>query len=66
MKKITVIDNYDSFVFNLVRYLEEFGCLVNVQRNDKLNFNEIKKSEAILLSPSPGIPSESGQLMEVI
>lgn len=57
MKKITVIDNHDSFVFNLVRYLDEFGCLVNVQRNDELNFNEIKKSEAILLSPSPGIPS---------
>jgi anthranilate synthase component 2 len=66
MKKITVINNYDSFVFNLVRYLEELGCLVNIQRNDELNFNEIKKTEAILLSPGPGIPSESGQLMEVI
>lgn len=66
MKKITVIDNYDSFVYNLVRYLEEYGYQVNVQRNDQLNFDEIEKSEAILLSPGPGIPSQAGQLMEVI
>jgi anthranilate synthase component 2 len=66
MYKITVIDNYDSFVFNLVRYLEELNCEVNVQRNDAINHSEIEESDGILLSPGPGIPIEAGQLMEVI
>jgi anthranilate synthase component 2 len=66
MKKITVIDNYDSFVYNLVRYLEENDCEVSVQRNDQIDFSKIDESDAILLSPGPGIPSEAGQLMEVI
>ena len=66
MRKITVIDNYDSFVYNLVRYLEENNCEVNVQRNDQLDFLKIADSDAILLSPGPGIPSEAGQLLEVI
>ncbi|MCH2224225.1 MAG: aminodeoxychorismate/anthranilate synthase component II [Crocinitomicaceae bacterium] len=66
MKKITVIDNYDSFVFNLVRYIEELGCEVEVQRNDRIDFTSIQKSDGILLSPGPGIPSEAGQLFDVI
>lgn len=66
MKRITVIDNYDSFVYNLVRYIEELNCEVVVQRNDQLNFAEIDTTDAIVLSPGPGIPSEAGQLMEVI
>lgn len=66
MQKITVIDNYDSFVFNLVRYLEESDCEVNVQRNDEIDFSIIEESDGILLSPGPGIPSEAGQLIEVI
>lgn len=66
MQKITVIDNYDSFVFNLVRYLEELNCEVNVQRNDAIDYSKIQDSDGILLSPGPGIPIEAGQLMEVI
>lgn len=66
MKRITVIDNYDSFVFNLVRYIEELGCEVEVQRNDRIDFASIEKSDGILLSPGPGIPSEAGRLFEVI
>jgi anthranilate synthase component 2 len=66
MKHITVIDNYDSFVFNLVRYLKESGCEVDVQRNDQLNFAIMSQSNGILLSPGPGIPSEAGQLMEAL
>lgn len=66
MQKITVIDNYDSFVYNLVRYLEEANCEVNVQRNDQIDFSKIDDSDAILLSPGPGIPSEAGRLLEVI
>jgi anthranilate synthase component 2 len=66
MHKITVIDNYDSFVFNLVRYLEELNCEVNVQRNDAIDYSTIEESDGILLSPGPGIPIEAGQLLEVI
>ena len=64
--KILVIDNYDSFVYNLVHYLKEFGCEVDVVRNDKPKLNEIDNYDKILLSPGPGIPSEAGLLMEVI
>lgn len=65
--KITVIDNYDSFVFNLVRYLEENkGTTVNVMRNDVIDFKIIENSDAIVLSPGPGIPEEAGELMSII
>ncbi|NRA13332.1 MAG: aminodeoxychorismate/anthranilate synthase component II [Crocinitomicaceae bacterium] len=65
--KITVIDNYDSFVFNLVRYLNEIETIETViQRNDKINFDELNSCDAILLSPGPGIPSEAGRLMEIV
>ncbi len=66
MKHITVINNYDSFVFNLVRYLEENNCVVQVQRNDEIEHSLLEKSDAIVLSPGPGIPSEAGELLEVI
>ena len=66
MQRITVIDNYDSFVFNLVRYLEELNCEVNVQRNDAIDYALIEESDGILLSPGPGIPTEAGQLLDVI
>jgi anthranilate synthase component II len=66
MRHIVVIDNYDSFVYNLVRYVEEMGCTVNVQRNDQLNFPEIDQADGIILSPGPGIPSEAGELLEII
>lgn len=65
--KITVIDNYDSFVYNLVRYLREIPEVeVTIQRNDTIEFSELEKADAILLSPGPGIPSEAGDLMKVI
>lgn len=64
--KIAIIDNYDSFVFNLVRYVNEAASETIVQRNDQLNFAKIDECDAILLSPGPGIPSEAGQLLEVI
>ena len=66
MKKIALIDNYDSFTFNLVHYLEDLNCKVMVFRNDEFELEELKDFEAILLSPGPGIPSESGILLEVI
>ncbi|MCH2231559.1 MAG: aminodeoxychorismate/anthranilate synthase component II [Crocinitomicaceae bacterium] len=65
--KITVIDNYDSFVYNLVRYLEENdGTVVNVMRNDTIDNNILSNSDAIVLSPGPGIPEEAGELMSII
>lgn len=66
MKKIALIDNYDSFTFNLVHYLEDLNCEVMVFRNDEFDLDELKNFDAILLSPGPGIPSESGLLLDVI
>ncbi len=64
--KVLVIDNYDSFVFNLVHYLEELGCEVIVKRNDKLTLEEVDAYTKILLSPGPGIPDEAGLLKQII
>ena len=66
MKKILVIDNYDSFTYNLVHYLQDLNCEVTVYRNDELDIDEVKKFDKILLSPGPGIPDEAGLLKEVI
>ena len=63
---ILVIDNYDSFVYNLVHYLEDLGCNVTVRRNDQLHIDEVKLFDKILLSPGPGIPDEAGMLKEII
>lgn len=63
---ILVIDNYDSFVYNLVHYLEDFGCHVEVRRNDQLQLEEVEPFSHILLSPGPGIPKEAGLLKEII
>jgi anthranilate synthase component 2 len=64
--KIIVIDNYDSFVYNLVHYLEELDCEVNVLRNDQFDLDELSHYDKILLSPGPGIPDEAGLLKKVI
>ncbi len=64
--KILVIDNYDSFVYNLVHYLEELDCEVTVKRNDKFDLEEVENYDKILLSPGPGIPDEAGLLKAVI
>ena len=66
MKKILVIDNYDSFTYNLVHYLEDLNCEVTVYRNDEFDIDEIAHFDKILLSPGPGIPDEAGLLKAVI
>lgn len=66
MKKILVIDNYDSFTYNLVHYLEDLSCEVTVYRNDEFELDEIAHFDKILLSPGPGIPDEAGLLKPVI
>lgn len=64
--KILVIDNYDSFTYNLVHLLHELGYDAEVWRNDKFKLEDVDKFDKILLSPGPGIPSEAGLLLDVI
>lgn len=65
-KKIVVIDNYDSFTFNLVHYLEALNAEVTVYRNDEFEIEDLENFDKILLSPGPGLPSEAGLLKKVI
>ncbi len=66
MKKILVIDNYDSFTYNLVHYLEALNGDITVKRNDKFLLEEVDNYDKIVLSPGPGIPDEAGLLKAVI
>lgn len=63
---VMVIDNYDSFVYNLVHYLEDFGCQVKVCRNDELHLDDLAPYTHLLLSPGPGVPEEAGLLKDII
>lgn len=65
-KNILIIDNYDSFTYNLVHYFEDLNCSVTVKRNDKLILEEIDAYTKIVLSPGPGIPDEAGLLKQII
>ena len=64
--KIVIIDNYDSFTYNLSHLVKELGADVTVFRIDKFLLNEIEQYDKIILSPGPGIPSEAGLLLDVI
>jgi anthranilate synthase component 2 len=66
MKKIVVIDNYDSFTYNLVHYLEDLECEVTVFRNDEFELHELEKFDKIVLSPGPGVPEDAGLCKAVI
>ncbi len=66
MTKVLVIDNYDSFTYNLVHYLKDLNCVVTVKRNDKLTLEEVEPFDKIVLSPGPGIPDEAGLLKSII
>ena len=66
MKPILVIDNYDSFTYNLVHYIEDLNCEVIVARNDQISLKEIEIYDKIVLSPGPGIPDEAGLLKPII
>lgn len=61
-----MIDNYDSFTYNLVHYLEDLDCNVTVVRNDKLALDDVEPFDKIVLSPGPGIPDEAGLLKPII
>ena len=64
--KTLLIDNYDSFTYNLRQILEEEGCEVTVWRNDHFKLQDVKPFDHVVLSPGPGIPSEAGLLEDVI
>jgi anthranilate synthase component 2 len=67
LKKVAIIDNYDSFTFNLVHLVEEIiNTKVEVIKNDEVDFTALGSFDFIILSPGPGLPSEAGQLCEVI
>jgi anthranilate synthase component 2 len=64
--KVLVIDNYDSFTYNLVHLLHECGEEVEVWRNDKFKLEDVEAFDKILLSPGPGLPKDAGLLMDLI
>lgn len=64
--KILVLDNYDSFTYNLVHIIRELGFTPDVYRNDKLTVQDVSKYDKILLSPGPGIPDEAGIMKDVV
>lgn len=64
--KCLLVDNYDSFTYNLHHILSELGVEVDVRRNDKMSLDEVANYDKIMLSPGPGIPSEAGLLMPLI
>jgi anthranilate synthase component 2 len=63
---ILIIDNYDSFTYNLVHLVNELGLQCEVWRNDKFTLEDVDAFDKIILSPGPGIPSEAGLLLKVI
>ena len=66
MIKTIIIDNYDSFTYNLSHLLKELGADVTVVRNDKFKIEDLEQYDKIVLSPGPGIPSEAGLMPQVI
>ena len=64
--KIVIIDNYDSFTYNLAHLIKELGAEVTVWRNDQFELPQLEGFDKIVLSPGPGIPSEAGLLLDVI
>ena len=64
--KIVIIDNYDSFTYNLSHLVKELGAQVDVVRNDRFELKDLEPYSKIILSPGPGIPSEAGLLPDVI
>jgi para-aminobenzoate synthetase component 2 len=66
MTRILVIDNYDSFVFNIVQYLAQLGADVDVRRNDEVSIDEVLEYDGVLLSPGPGTPEDAGVCMDVV
>lgn len=63
---VVIIDNYDSFTYNLAHLVKELGAKVDVLRNDQFKIEELEQYDKIILSPGPGVPEEAGLLLDVI
>ncbi|CAB4333935.1 unannotated protein [freshwater metagenome] len=66
MTRILVIDNYDSFVFNIVQYLAQLGAKVDVKRNDEVTVEQARSYDGVLLSPGPGTPTDAGVCIDIV
>ena len=66
MARILAVDNYDSFVFNLVQYLAQLGAEVDVRRNDEVTTDEARAYDGVLLSPGPGTPEDAGVCIDLV
>ena len=64
--EVLVIDNYDSFVYNIVHYVEALGAEVTVKRNDEISLEEVALFQKIIISPGPGLPKDAGITMDLI
>ena len=66
--KVLLIDNYDSFTYNLYHYLSSLKCKVDVIRNDKIKISKIKKDkyQKIVISPGPGNPNNAGSCLKIV
>ena len=65
-QRVVIIDNYDSFTYNLAHLVRQLGATVEVYRNDQFTLNQLEPFSKIILSPGPGIPEEAGLLTDVI
>jgi anthranilate synthase component 2 len=66
MTKLIILDNYDSFTYNLVHIIRELGFSIDIVRNDKITVEQVSAYDKIILSPGPGIPDEAGILKSVV
>lgn len=64
--RILVVDNYDSFVFNLVQYLQQLGATTEVLRNDEVTVDQVLAYDGVLLSPGPGTPTDAGACIDIV
>ena len=64
--KVLIVDNYDSFTFNLYHYVKQFNSDVDVLKNDRVKLSDIKLYDKIILSPGPGLPSEHENIFKII
>src|ERR671921_2664253 len=64
--RVLVVDNYDSFVYNLVQYLAQLGADTTVRRNDEVDLDELDEVDGVLVSPGPGTPERAGASIDVI
>ncbi len=66
MTRILVVDNYDSFVYNLVQYLAQLGAEVDVVRNDEVTVDHARTYDGVLISPGPGTPEDAGACIDIV